>query len=205
MALCAVAVPATAQAQARAGVAGGYNLSEINVSGNESLNVLFVNLLQPSVGASFVFRLGPFVSLETDTLLSIKGSRLTVDGHEDRIKLTYVDVPVILRFGRTASPRPQVHVLGGLYGSYLIDATRETSPGSKPEVDTSDLFQQFDYGWVAGFGVALGSTFIDLRYSGGISNIASPPSVARIVAPSPSTGVRKFRNRGFSFVAVCYF
>src|SRR6188472_883052 len=128
----AVALTATAPASAwaqgvNAGVSFGANLHEINVSGNEALNVLFTDKFEPVFGGFVSFALSSQAAVECDGLLSIKGSVLDVGGREDRIRLTYLEGPVLVRLGGPIGGGAMLHMLGGGYASYLLDASRSAA------------------------------------------------------------------------------
>src|SRR5262245_34842535 len=98
-ALALLLLAGTAHAQTvGGGVSVGTNVSEINVSGRESLNVAFTDKFEPVFGGFVTVMTGRQSEIEIDGLWSVKGSLLDVGGAEDRIRLTYIDVPVLFRF-----------------------------------------------------------------------------------------------------------
>lgn len=178
------------------GVIGGATLAEINASGDERANVVLTDKLEPAGGLFLAIPLGARASLEPEFLYSVKGSLLDSAVGEQRIRLTYLDVPVTLRF----SPPPDstlhwLRMVVGPYAAYLIDASsRPTRGGAKTDLD--DAFQRMDWGWVAGLGVHVGRLDVDARYNGGVADIGRRPSQA-LVLPG---GALKLRNRWFSFL-----
>jgi hypothetical protein len=198
--LCWLALPARAQG-VTGGVLAGVNLSEINASGNESLNVVFTDGPNLSAGGFVLAGIGRQGALEIDGLYSVKGSRLDLGTREDRIRLTYIEAPVLLRYaGPVASP-VRVHVLAGGYAGYLLRATRLSASGAT--MDVRDTFSDFDIGWVAGVGLSVRHVRFDARYSGGVTNLVSPDVDALVPDADPQP--HKYRNRGFTLLAAYEF
>src|SRR5262245_11760983 len=193
--LLVMATPARAQ-RAGGGAIGGMNVTEINVSGNESLNINFVQQPAWIFGGFASFPMSELLALEVDGFLSQKGSHLDIDNRSESIRTTYIDVPVIVRFGVNSGTGPHVHVLGGAYTGFLLDASRSnvSAPAATPHDDIQDAFKSYDFGWVAGFGVGFGKMQLDVRYSGGVVNLAAEDNFGGIV-PRPVSN-DKFRNRG---------
>ena len=193
-----LAPPAAAQGT-DFGLAGGINLSEINVSGDESLNVAIRSDWGPAAGV-FVARRARAVVIEFHGQVSVKGGDLRTDAGLEHFRLAYIDVPMIFRvLGPRSDNGIQLQLLGGVYGSYLMDATRTLVSGDRLDVD--DAFNSWDYGWLGGVGVGFGRAHVDFRYAGGIPNISENSDLAGAVTP----GSNKFRNRTFSLVAMYRF
>jgi hypothetical protein len=191
-------VPAQAQAT-RVGVSGGANIAEINVSGDESLNVVLRSKSEPVGGVSLALDAAGPSSLEIDAFYSVKGSKLKGSGGgETRIRLTYLEVPVMLRYAGPENSTGKLHVFAGVYGGYLFHATSQISrPTEGSRVDVKDAFKSFDFGWVAGVGVSVRKIRLDLRYSGGVTDLAAQEHLGGIVPAADPTEPLKFRNRAF--------
>ena len=178
------------------GVVGGATLGEINVSGDESANVVLTDKLEPAGGLFVALPLGPRASFEPEVLYSVKGSRLAFQGVDERIRLTYLEVPFTFRF----SPPPDsaarwLRMVVGPYAAYLLDASSRSARGGA-RADLEGAFEKLDWGWVAGVGVHVGRFDVDARYSGGVADIGRRPAQALL---PPADGL-KFRNRWFSFL-----
>jgi hypothetical protein len=184
------------------GVMGGINLSEINASGNESLNVAFTDKTEPVGGAFLDFDVADSLSIRLEGLLSTKGSRFELGSIDRRIRLRYVEVPVMLRYAAPAGRPVQLHLAAGPYAAYLIGATSEGD--GEPRLDRDEAFETLDVGWVIGLGIGLGRASVDLRYSGGVTDIAAQPDLGGMV-PSSAGGRVKYRNRGFTLVGAYEF
>jgi hypothetical protein len=201
--LLVASTPVRAQG-VRFGLAGGINLSEINASGDEFLNVAFGDKLEPTGGIFFVVPFADSLWLQPEALYSIKGTEGELNGREGRIRLTYIEVPVLLRYAGPEDSTAKIHVFTGPYAAYLIRATSRIRFRQITEtVNVEDAFERLDYGWTAGVGVGVGGAQIDFRYSWGLPNIAEEQDLGGLV-PDPVPGNEiTFRNRGFT-VLVAY-
>jgi hypothetical protein len=185
------------------GVTGGINLSEINASGNELLNVVLTDKIQPVGGLFLTFATADSFWIQPEFLLSTKGSRVETGPSDQRIRLRYIEVPVLFRYGAPARSTAQLHLFGGPYIARLLDADLDPT-GPRQSSDISDGFASFDFGWVVGLGLGVGHGRFDLRYSGGLTDIGDSPDLGGIVTVPAGSDVR-FRNRGFVFMAAIRF
>ena len=180
------------------GVTGGVNLSEINASGNELLNVALTDKLQPVGGVLLTFDVADNLTIQPEFLLSTKGSRVQIRGSDQRIRLRYFEIPVLFRYRTPPRSTAQFHLLAGPYVARLLDADLDpASPGQSSDI--SDGFASFDLGWVVGLGLGVGHGQFDLRYSGGLTDISDSPDLGGAIPAADGRGV-KFRNRGFVFM-----
>ena len=89
-----------------------------------------------------------------------------------KIKLDYVDVPVLARFSSPVSGGTSFHVFAGPSFSFRVSAKAESSFEDEEESeDIDDDVERFDLGLVAGAGLEFGHFLIDGRYTWGLSNI----------------------------------
>lgn len=196
--LCAVLAPSGAARAQSFGVVGGTTLAEINVSGNEPANVVLTDKFEAAGGVYFGFDLSEVVSFQPEALISDKGSRLQYAGVDERIRLRYAEFPLTVRL---SPPRDSslhwIRLVGGPYLAYLLDASsRPTGGGTTADLD--EAFEPFDWGWVVGLGANLGRVDIDLRYSGGVANIARGDLLDGLLPPAAD---QKLRNRWFALLA----
>jgi hypothetical protein len=181
------------------GVTGGINLSEINTSGNELLNVLLTDKVQPVGGVFVTFDTADSFSIQPEFLLSTKGSRVESGSSDQRIRLRYFEFPVLFRYRTPARSTAQFLLFGGPYVARLLDADLDpTRPGQ--DSDISDGFASFDLGWVVGLGLGVGHGRFELRYSGGLTDIGDSPDLGGAVPLPAGSGSVTFRNRSFVFV-----
>lgn len=203
LALAGSSRPARAQS-VQVGATVGATFNEINVDGREALNVVFTARRAGAAGVALLFPLSESFQLETDGLLTTKGSTFDDGQRGLRIRLRYLEVPLLVRYVGAASRGVQVHVFGGPYVGYLLKArVREVGvPGS---VDALASFNRLDVGWVAGLGVGLGRVRFDVRYGGGFSDLAALENLGGLVVTAPANPPLRYRNRGFSFLGTYFF
>ena len=185
------------------GVTGGINLSEINASGNELLNVDLTDKVQPVAGVLLTFDIADSFSIQPEFLLSTKGSRVEIGRLDQRIRLRYFEIPVLFRYRTPPRSTAQLHLFGGPYIARLLDADLDPVSAGQSS-DISDGFASFDLGWVVGVGLGVGHGQFDLRYSGGVTDIGNSANLGGAVPAADGLGV-KFRNRGFVFMAAIRF
>ena len=168
-----------AQAQsARFGVKAGLNLS--NASGDNTSNNKNLTGLAAGVMADFGF--SDLISFHPELLYSQKGAKFESNGLTAQDRLSYLDIPLLLRVnadGLFFEAGPQAGILvGRKFESNLL-------PGST----STDGVRKFDVGYVAGVGYQLSSGLeLGVRYNGGILDINDP-----------STSGDKQRNSVFQF------
>jgi hypothetical protein len=179
-------------------------MSEINASGAEELNVALTGQVGPVAGFFVVPPLNDSFSLQAEALYIIKQTRGEFESREGRIRLTYIDTPLLLRYAAPSGAAVKLHIFGGAYGGFLLRATSRIReiPGSEIERDVDDAFSSFDFGWVAGLGLGTGGFRIDGRYNIGARDIGERPDLGGLV---PVLGDVKFRNRGFVLLVGYHF
>ena len=178
------------------GVSAGIDSSEINVGGNEALNVVFTQDRGPTTGGFVSVNLTRQAAIEIGGYWARKGSLLANNGATDHIHLTYLDAPVLFHYSGPLNQTVQLHVLGGGYTGYLLKATYDFASGTT--ADVMDGFDRFDVGWMAGFGLSAGPIRTELRYSGSINDISKDEF--RALVPNAVPVPRTYRNRSFNLL-----
>lgn len=188
-------------AQVSVGVVGGATFFEINASGDESVNVLLTDKLEPVFGVVVEFEVNRSFQIAPEALVSVKGTRVDEPGEQFDVDLRYLEVPILFRY-RPAAPSGArwLHLIGGPYVAWLLSQKVDGAGSSAPIPD--DVFGSFDLGWVFGVGVGGDHVRVDFRYSGGFTDIDNNGAFADLLARD--AGVR-FRNRGFSLVGAILF
>ena len=163
---------ASAQEQpAAVGVKAGMNFANLNFEGDGAT----VNLDQRKGFVGGLFVVWPAtgrVALQTEALYSQKGAQMEEDGASGKIKLDYVDVPVLARFSSPVSGGTSFHVFAGPSFNFRVSAKAESSFEDEEEnEDIDDDVERFDLGLVAGAGLEFGRFVLDGRYTWGLSNI----------------------------------
>ncbi len=174
--LCALPASVRADGLIRFGIKGGVN---------------FANLVGPDLYPNWKTKIGlaagGFVSFQINRLLAIqpeffysqKGSTWKGDLFTYKVNLTFVDIPLLVKFfipvSAQSALRPNVFV--GPYAGIKMSAkmTVETAEGSD-ETDMQDL-KKTDLGLVVGggidFAVGKGKILLDVRYSFGFSTFST--------------------------------
>lgn len=174
----------TALAQARAGIKGGLNVSNLYIDDVHDENARYgFNIgLYGQVLSSDVFAIQP------ELLFSTKGSKAFYDGIvEQTIKynLNYLDLPVlaVFKLGESA----EIHV--GPYASYLLNANVSYSgdvANGDDEID-KDQLKSYDYGLVGGFGLNFGQVQVGARYNYGLVKIADSDAAELFLGDSKNS------------------
>ncbi len=196
--LCLARPPAQAQ---HLGIVGGITNAKFNVSGDEPLNKVFATRPGPIGGLLFAVDLGDQLSLDVEALANIRGTGFDATrGPSYDVRLTYVDIPVMLRLTPPAnSPVRWIRLIAGGYASRLLRArARPTTVGQT--LDVINVIQSGDAGWIAGFGVAAAGFDLDLRYVGGTLNLSTERDLG-IGLVGTNDNPLTFRTRAFVLLA----
>ena len=172
--LCLTAV----SAQAGLGVKAGLNFADI--SDVEKLDTIdkIENETKHGfvVGGHINFPLSPAMKLQVEGLYSVKGSEGNVAGGGFDVqkwenKLTYLEIPVLLKF-ELPTPALKPFVYGG--GSVAILLTAEERIRGE-WYDIKDGLKGNDYGLVVGGGVELLGFTLEGRYTKGLGEVVDDP------------------------------
>jgi hypothetical protein len=136
------------------------------------------------VGGFVAFPLGRYLSLQPEVLWAQRGieGSLPAIGEAFALKLTYIDMPVLLRIGPSSSRGFQV--LAGPSFNVNIGAQLIVGDTFNDEEDYKDEVEDIDVGLVVGAGYYGGLMIIEGRYQEGLRSTAA------------LTG-ESVRNRGF--------
>lgn len=166
-----VAIPVHAAAQSSGGVTigvkAGVNSSTVKIEGDSDPDRLWG-------GAGGVFLGGQVTDsfgLQIEGLYSQRGSRFDDGFDKGKVKLTYIDVPLLLKIGGTATGGMRFHAFTGPQASYLLSA-EVIDDASNVTVNIEDDIESLDFGWTAGVGVSLNRLSVDARYTHGMKNIS---------------------------------
>jgi hypothetical protein len=198
LAVCLLIAPAAPARAQDFGLIGGLNISEINVSGDESLNVALTHKTGPVGGLFVTFADNDVFWVELEALLAIKGTRTRLGGLSGDIRLTTVDLPVLFRYAPPRGSPVRLHLFAGPYASYLLRASTAIEGGSRANV--KDAFDTFDFGAVVGMGMGAGPFRFDFRYAVGLTDILNRSELGTGI-PLPAGSDLEYRNRGFSLLA----
>lgn len=161
---------AEAQDDARSGIKGGLNLSNLYIDDVEDENVragfhagIYTQLL-----------LAPGFAIQPELLYATKGAKADynlagIQG-ESKFNLNYIDLPVLLTF--KLGDAADIHI--GPYISYLLGVNTSTDGdlgSSRTELDRDD-YEKWDYGLAGGLALNFNPVTIGVRYNYGLNEIA---------------------------------
>ena len=150
------------------GLKGGVNSATVDVSDDSDYGMRW-----GAVGGLFLGgRITDNVGLQVEGLFSQHGATDKTPGSDVKIRVTYIDVPVLLRFGSTTTNATHFHVFTGPQAGFKVNA-EATSKAADLTVDLDDDVENLDFGWTAGVGVERNRVSLDVRYTLGLKNVAS--------------------------------
>jgi hypothetical protein len=175
---------------ARAGIKGGLNASNLYVDDN-------VHDENARIGYHFGFYGQPVSSeaaaLQIELLFSTKGTTTIYDEPVDQeisYNLNYIDLPVMAVFKLGDA----VELHAGGYASYLVGANikyeGDLADGTD-EIDRDNL-KSYDYGLLAGVGVNFGAVQVGARYNYGLVKIADSDAAEFLIGDSKNSYAQLF-------------
>jgi hypothetical protein len=185
-----VSLEATAQMNARAGVKGGLNASNLYVDDvdDENARIGFHAGVYGQVAASEA------VALQAELLFSTRGAEDHYSSgtlqQEVKYNLNYIDLPlmVVLKAGEAV----EFH-LGG-YGSYLVGANISYEgdlANGENEIDRDNL-KSYDLGLLGGVGVNFGQVQFGARYNYGLVELADSDAARVAIGDSKNSCAQLF-------------
>lgn len=158
---------AVAQSNARVGIKGGLNVSNLYVDEVDDENPRYGF----NVGVYAQLLSSEVFAIQPEILFSTKGSKLDGGYFENsKLNLNYIELPVLAVF--KLGDAAEIHA--GPYFGYLlsanVDIESDIITGSE-ELDR-DSFTAWDYGLAAGIGFNVGAAQIGARYTYGLKEIA---------------------------------
>lgn len=173
-----------ANAQMRAGVKGGLNVSNLYLDDVDDENARYgFNVgVYGQVFSTDVFAIQP------ELLFSTKGTRAEYGGLIDqtvKFNLNYLDLPVLAVF--KLGDAAEIHA--GPYVSYLLGSNISYSGdlgNGSDEIDRDHL-RPFDFGLAAGFGMNFGPMQVGARYNLGLTEIADSDIARQLLGNSKNS------------------
>ena len=184
LAFAALLVPAGLYAQSNSmiGVKAGLNSANMSFSDDEGLDTSSVTGF---VGGLFAqIGLGDRIAIRPEGLLSSKGFKASFDGDEARLRLNYIEVPVLLvaQFGEAGGIRPNVFAGPVISfeskceleatGSVAFKADCEDVSDDPIATESTDFGAAFGAGIIAPLGGGNVSILADARYTLGLRDVS---------------------------------
>ncbi len=184
-----VALPSIAAAQTPVsiGVKAGVNFAKVKFEEDDSDNDEAKNLVG-AVGGLYVSKaINDTFGVRLEALYSQKGAKFENGSDDDKLKLTYVDVPLLLTAGPSSSGSARFSVFTGPQLSFKTNAEIESGGVS---LDFDDQVKSTDFGWVLGVGIESGRFNADARYTMGLSSVAEDGDSVKNRAFAVMVGVK---------------
>ena len=166
LALTPVASAAQSPSSVTFGVKAGVNSATITTDDGSDYGMRW-----GAVGGLFLGRqINDNVGLQVEGLYSQHGGKDKAAASDVKFRVTYIDVPVLVRFGRT-----NFHVFTGPQVSYKLDAEASSKKFVRT-VDLDDEVEKLDFGWTVGASVERNRISLDARYTLGLKDISTHAS-----------------------------
>jgi len=175
--LAVIAIPslAAAQAPAAVGVKAGLNIAKLSFDDEDNDDV---KTLAGLVAGLFVSKaINDNVGIRGEALFSQQGAKFEEGGESEKVKLSYVNVPLLLTAGPSSSGATRFNVFTGPQIGFNTSAKVEFDGES---IDIKDDVKSTDFSWVVGVGLESGKVSADARYALGLSSIAEDSSDGKI-------------------------
>jgi len=157
--------------RAEIGFKGGLNFANQSWSA-EGISLSMTSVQEPIFGAFYLARVGKYFAIQPEVIYSQKGTKYEILDESLKIRLSYLEIPVLVKFYVTPEGKAQPFLFAGpalgikLSAKGIVDGESE---------DISDEYKGTDFGLVFGGGLEydLGKALfiVDLRYSLGLANI----------------------------------
>jgi hypothetical protein len=159
--LTTVTYAVQAQLHADFGVKGGLNIANLKIENSSSPD----SKLGLNLGAFAHLHFADHWAIQPELVYSNQGAQQTISGTEYKVKLHYVNVPVLFQYMTGSGFRLQT---GPQFG---ILASAKTKAGDT-ESNVNDVYDTFDFAWALGASyVSNGGFGVDARYNIGLANI----------------------------------
>jgi Outer membrane protein beta-barrel domain len=182
------------------GLLGGAIRTEVNVSDDESMNVALEHQSKVTGGLYGILPVSESFWIQPEALLAVKGTQWNLGASAGSLRLTYLDVPVLMRFAGPVGAKVKVHLFAGPTAGFLLNATVETERPTSARTNVQDRFKTVDLGWTVGAGVGGTVWNLDLRYGGSFAGITDEQGLGG-GAPAPVLQDVTYRNRAFLLLA----
>jgi Outer membrane protein beta-barrel domain len=190
--LLMAATPAAAQARASTdgfGIKGGVTFTNLDLEVPTTI-VTEKGQTGFTAGAFYGVRLAGPVHVDLEGLFTTKGTKFRFGDLENRMRLTYLEVPILARVGVVHSGRTTGYVSGGPSFAFKL---KEVAEEDGEETARSNDAKKYDVGFAFGGGVSFGRWIVDARYTLGVTDIVDVE--AQFSGPSTA------KNRFFALTA----
>jgi hypothetical protein len=164
--LLVLAASSVAHAQVTYGAKAGATFATVDSESSD--NQLRLGL---AAGGFVLWPLGSRLAVQPEVLLNQKGSKFDSELVEASFRIDYLEVPVLLRYNLSGSPRP-FFVFGGPSVAFKLHAESKADFGDQSiDDDISDQVEDVEWGLVVGGGKEFTRFFVEGRYTHGMKDI----------------------------------
>jgi len=159
------------------GIKGGVNSSTVKIADQDEDQW---GRRTGAVGGFWVNRgLAGQLGLQIEGLFSVRGARFDHgDNRVETFNLTYFDVPLTVRIGRTTSEGGSLHLFSGPQFGFNLQADETYDDnGDKDKTERKDEVEKVDVGWTIGVAIGKNRISLDARYTIGLTNIPKATAV----------------------------
>ena len=167
LALAIVMVASPSYAQVTGGVKVGVNFADLSIEGDDEIDN-FDKKTGLVIGAFAEMPVAPQLSIQPEVLFSQKGAKVEEGSDEFKIKLSQLQIPILLkaRFG-AGTARPFV-VVGPGFG---FRTSLKAQFNDEEEEDLKEDSKALDFSGIIGAGVEFGAGSVEVRYDHGFTNL----------------------------------
>jgi len=152
------------QPELGAGVKAGLNYSS-QYTNNTPNNVDFKSIIGINAGAYCNYFFLDFLAIQPELMVSGKGSHWKNEYSEAKDNLTYIDLPILIRY----QPVALINIHAGPQLGYLVSA-KQTDLSNDQKTNVMDYYYKFDLGLAFGVEANLPSKVnVTIRYVLGLS------------------------------------
>lgn len=151
------------------GVKGGINMSNLYQSDADDENML----VGFNAGLYAKLPITDNIAFQPELLYTTKGSKLDYDNGSAKIRLDYIELPLLFKFNLTQN----FNIHAGGYASYLVNSKVSNDGIVDFDTNVTDDLERFDAGLAAGVGVDFNPISVGLRYNYGLTTIGKEREV----------------------------
>jgi hypothetical protein len=171
--LFALCIVLPVSAQVHLGVLGGLNLA--NVSGDTDDEADWQSSTFFGFGVVLDYALDEYITLHFEPMYLQKGAEINEEGYDAKLTLTYLEVPVMLRYV-LGTNKNKPYIMGGPTIGFNQSAHYKDDDDDE---NVKDDIKGVDFGLGFGGGISLpmdnNLIFVEARYTLGVTNISKEP------------------------------
>jgi hypothetical protein len=154
------------------GLKGGLSFSHVAFSDDDDVTVTPEGRAGLVVGGFVTRQLREGWSAVAELLLSMKGSKLDAGGSDAKVRLTYVEIPLLASAELTGPSASRLHLYAGPALAFKVGENVDPDLDDDDDAAGDNVFKPFDFSLAFGGNVRIRDVFLDLRYTIGLVNVA---------------------------------